>query len=479
MNGSRRAFLIGGTALAASMMMLPGSAQVRPAVRASRVFRPEDFGARGDGITNDSAAFAALARAITENDGGEIALRGTTYLVGAQSPIADPAAAYSFEPAPLLDISGCAGPVIVRGNGARMKCASGLRYGVFAANGSPVQRPMPNMVRREIAAPYTYMVFIHDCTGPVLIENLELDGSLDAHLIGGQYLDTGWQIATAGIFLRDNRGDELVRNVHTHHHALDGLMIDGLDDAALAARVARRIENVRSEYNGRQGCSIVGGRGYAFRDCRFNHTGKGKIGTAPGAGVDIEAEGSKTVRDLSFVDCEFIDNAGCGLLAESGASEGATFVNCRFVGTTNWAAWPRKPGFRFRHCAFVGSIANCHGDAAPSRATAFERCTFVDDPAQTPNGEVYRAGSDSGTIADLSSAENILFDRCRFNLMHGAVLPWSVNAIYLDCSLIQSSGRIAYPRGTYRGANRIVGNVDLMSSRIMGALSINGRPYPG
>src|SRR4051812_45456452 len=45
---------------------------------------PEMFGAKGDGATNDSAAFARLAEAITHRGGGTIALRRKTYIVGAQ-----------------------------------------------------------------------------------------------------------------------------------------------------------------------------------------------------------------------------------------------------------------------------------------------------------------------------------------------------------------------------------------------------------
>ena len=83
-----------------------------------------------------------------------------------------------------------------------------------------------------LATPYRYMLRIADCTGPVEVADLELDGNVGGLRIGGQYGDTGWQIPATGLALLNNRGAELVRNVHTHHHGQDGVLIDGVDQPA-------------------------------------------------------------------------------------------------------------------------------------------------------------------------------------------------------------------------------------------------------
>ena len=467
---SRRKFLSSAAFFAAVSGRGWGS-KVAAAAR-PRVFRPEDFGAKGDGKTNDSAAFAALSQAVTDAGGGVIKLRKVTYVVGAQGRADGGDGTWLYAPGKLLELEGCTGPLTIKGGGARLLCADGLRYGTFdLQTGEPRANAMPYTGPGR-ATPYTAMIQISNCTGPVEISDLELDGNSGAHKLGGGFGDTGFQIPSSGLFLRDNKGSEVVRNVFAHHHGLDGLYLDGVD-RDLADGQTRLISDFRSEYNGRQGCSIIGGRGYRFERCAFSHTGKGKIQSAPGAGVDFEPEG-KAVRDLAFDQCEFSDNSGCGMVADNGDSEGVRFVDCTFVGTTNWSIWPKKPHFRFERCTFVGSLVNTFGDDDPARAVQFAGCTFSDDPARSPTGKVY-LGQANGPIADLWTARNILFDGCRFELVADAVLPWTRNVIYRDCRMRQSAAKVAYPRGKYLGTNEITGNVDLAGSSVTGTLQVNGQ----
>ena len=471
---SRRHLVQGSLAVAATAGARSVSAAPGPTVT------PEMFGAKGDGVTNDTAAFTALSKHVNAQGGGTVMLRRATYIVGAQDQAFASGRDYAFMPADLLHFTGCTKPLAIQGNGATLKCADGLRFGTFdPVTGAATSHAMPFINLREVATPYQFMILIERCTGDVSIADIELDGNLPKLWIGGPHGDTGYQISGSGIFLRDNRGDEIIRNVHTHHHPQDGMMIDGIDDAKLARRARRRIDGVRSEYNARQGCSIVGGRGYAFSDCRFSHTGKAGLASAPGAGVDIEAEGTKQNRDFTFLRCEFANNTGCGLVADSGDSHGARFRFCTFIGTTMWSAWPKKPGFRFDRCRFVGSLVSCFGDPDPRRAAEFRDCIFSDDPGLSPTGEVYLEGRPDGSIADLAELSNARFIRCRFLADHGAVLPWSIKAIYADCTMRQSSKSTGYPRGTYLGRNVIVGAVDLSGSTIAGEVMLNGKRVSG
>lgn len=468
----RRSFIQAGAAAAAGVGLAgAGSALAQPALRR---FTPEMFGAAGDGRTNDTKAFARMAEAVSSHGSGLVEFRRGTYIVGEQYPSLTPP--HSFIGAKLAEFVGCTGPLVIRGNGARIKCADRLRYGTFdVRTDTPTHHPVP-FLGAEMAFPYRSMIKVERCSGPIEVSDLEFDGNVDRLRIGGPYGDLGHQIPAIGLVLANNSGPEIVRDIYSHHHGQDGFLIDGLDRVP-PAPVQRRITRLRSEYNGRQGCSIVGGRGYLFEQCQFNHTGRAAVGSAPGAGVDIEAEGGKLNRDFTFVDCEFIDNLGIGMVADTGDSEGAQFTRCTFIGTTAWSAWPFKPRFRFDKCSFVGSLVRAHGDPDPARAAQFHDCTFRDDPRLSPNDKVYLGGKAEGWIADLSNSANMLFNRCRFLLTHGGLLPWSWHAIYSDCVMQQKSTSLSYPKGTYIGHSTLTGHVDLYGTTVAGTLVANGRTY--
>ncbi|HZG09335.1 MAG TPA: right-handed parallel beta-helix repeat-containing protein [Allosphingosinicella sp.] len=472
MEYSRRHVLsgIGGTALAATLAARPARAQ-------GDVFTPEMFGAKGDGVTNDNAAFERLSQAVNAAGGGTIQLRRAVYIVGAQRRGRD-ANENAFVPHGILAFRRCNRPLQILGSGAVLRAAPGLRYGTFDRNtGAATNNPMPFLDGKQIAIPYWAMIDIAESSGGILIADIELDGNMRALRIGGPYGDTGRQIPGNGILLVNNRGDEIVRNVRSHHQPLDGMMIDGLDSVSAARGVTRRIENFRAEYNGRQGVSLIGGRGYVFANCKFNHTGRGGVASAPGAGVDIEAENGKVNRDYRFENCEFIDNFGCGMVADSGDSEGASFTGCTFVGTSAWSLWPHKPRFRFDKCRIVGSMVRAHGDSDPERATQFHDCTFLDDPAASPTGKVYTGEGGGKPIADLSDSKNVLFNRCIFRLTHQAVLPWSWFALYRDCTMSQRSPAESHPKGKYFGVNRVTGNAEFYGAKVPGTLIHNGKTF--
>lgn len=439
----------------------------------TEVLTPEAFGATGDGRTNDTAAFAALSSHVNRSGGGVVVLRPVTYIVGRQRRQSTDG--NELRPSPILHFINCGAPVIIRGNGARLRAAAGLRFGSFDPHtGRAFQHKGPLYKPEFASSPYVGMIHAERCSALIDVSDIELDGNLNNLEIGGHYGNEGWQIPGSGIRLENNSGAQRFRNIHTHHHPLDGLTVTDVNERSTSSMFS----NVVSDHNGRQGCSITSGRNYSFDHCIFGDTGMAGLLSAPGAGVDIEAEAPGIIRNIRFSRCEFVNNNSVGMDADSGDSADLFFEGCRFIGTTGWAAWPRKPRMRFDGCTFVGSIVNAYGDEDPTQAAQFHNCSFVDDPGLSPTRRVYLGGGRLHPIVNLPSARNVLFDHCRFHLTDEGGLPFTSDVIYSDCQMSQRSTLPSYPRGTYLGTNVIIGNPDLSGSHIHGSVRVNGRVIP-
>lgn len=465
---SRRQFLIvsGAAGLAVPTGAVGAGAQVSP----------EMFGAKGDGRTNDTHAFAAMSAHLNAAGGGTIVLRPTTYVVGAQHPSAGGKGVFtaSFTASDIIHLTACHLPIVIEGRGARLRCAPGLRYGRFNPHSG---QPLPNIVKLDEtneAVPYVAFIHIEKCSGRIEITDLELDGNLPGLWIGGNSGYGGWQAGGTGIILHGNNGPTRLSRIHSHHHAQDGMILT----PALDRSGTTTVVDALCEYNGRQGCSVTGGRNFLFQRCRFRHTGRAGLQSAPGAGVDIEAE-NWPIRNVSFEDCEISDNSGFGIVSGSGDSADISFSGCKFIGTTTWAAAPGSPGMRFNHCVFAGSIAYCHGDANPLRAAHFTDCTFTDDRSLSPTGKLFLGKGKDHWIAQVLKSPNVRFEGCRFRLTGDALLPSSDNGvIYADCVMSQRSPAVSRPLGTYVGTNSISGRADLEGAIIRGRVVVNGRALP-
>jgi hypothetical protein len=464
-HATKREFIAFGAAAALTSAGIARSPDVGP-----RGVTPEMFGAKGDGRTNDTAAFEALSAHVNANGGGTVVLRPVTYIVGLQRP--STRAGLSFEGSVIINLTGCTAPISIRGNGAKLRAAPGLRYGRFDRQSG---RPLPDSAKLDQtnqAVPFTAMINIENCSADVQIADIELDGNLETMLVGGRSFPNGWEAFGYGIRLVGNKASERLARVRSHHLPLDGLLLI----AALERRGSTSVTDVVCDYNGRQGCTIGGGSNFSFDHCRFNHTGRAGFGASPGAGVDIES-GKDPIRHVTFANCEFSDNLGFGLVAGSGDSADISCTSCRFIGTTNYAAWPDMPRMRFKNCLFVGSINHAHADSDPAAAAQFENCTFSDDPSLTPTGKVFL--SVGKWIAIVLQGPNVLFSHCRFRLVGDGVLPLSDNrVIYANCIMSQRSSRPSGPRGIYIGTTTISGNAYLEKSSIRGTVIFNGRMLP-
>lgn len=426
-----------------------------------------DCFAVGDGVTDDSPALRLAAEKLTAAGGGELVIPPGTYLVGKQlaktDPDADPDGAYyqavdMFRIAPGTGVS-C---LLVRGHGATLKVASGLRFGGFDRSTG-----LPKEVdgRIQLDAAHVGRVFeIHDSSN-IVIEGLEIDGSCGDLILGGQWGDIDRQTSATGIWL--NRCSNVtIRDVHVHHNGLDGITITHQQTRPTAPK-PHVIEKTVSEYNGRQALSWIAGWGLTCTDCKFNHTGRTMNGTAPlaskpGAGVDIEPNpGTNDItRDGLFTRCELADNVGPGLVTAGGDGAYAKFVDCTFWGTTSYSIWAQHPGLEFEDSRFHGTAtraSNGSTDASPAPnaalATRFTRCTF-EDVAPVPDGGVYRNGT-LYTLPSTSETTGVRFTECAFtNHAVRSVIAANASAqeIFDRCTFTFANNALS--AGTYQATFR-------------------------
>ncbi|RYY18503.1 MAG: hypothetical protein EOO36_08000 [Cytophagaceae bacterium] len=368
-------------------LVLGGSLRARAQATLHKDLK-KDFGAVGDGRTDDQPAFEKAAaffnqRAQTPNGAGRAVLRIPPGVYRAGRPglggLRD-----------LLPLTGCRNLAIVGDDSAttEIRYADSLRYGSFdPATHLPYESPLAYFTDGRYATSLGTAIALVRCEN-VEIANLRLNGNSPRMVVGGHWGDVGIQVGSDGIFVSDSRRIR-VRRVAAHHFGRDGIQVlnrlaKRVDDPAQEDIL---LENSRFDYNGRQGLSITGVNGLRAVNCSFSHTGRVVIAALgrplysnPGAGVDVEPEGAY-VANVRLESCRLVDNAGQGLVSDR-YGEGAPNVknvvvtNCLLWGVTNWSAWVRQTGFLFENCRIYGAFIT--GSYAAAYPTRFVGCTFED-----------------------------------------------------------------------------------------------------
>jgi hypothetical protein len=422
--------------LLGSLLLLAGLAQAQAPAAPLRKDLKKDFGAVGDGKTNDEAAFQKAAdffnkRAQTPAGTAPavLAIPKGVYLVGRPNPLGNGGSQ-------VLALAGCRNLTIQGADSAttEIRYASGLRYGAFnPASQKPFEAPTALFVDRNYAAAVGICILLQNCEN-VTVAGLAINGNVGKAVVGGHWGDTGIQLNYDGIFVGDSRRITL-RGLALHHLGRDGIQVlnhlaKTLDDAQ-ADNIL--LENLTCNYNGRQGLSVTGVSGLRAVNCSFSHTGRvvipalGKaLFSNPGAGVDLEPENG-FVKNVRLDNCRLVNNAGQALVSDRPAgthpetTKNVVIANSVLWGTTNWSAWVTQPDFLFTNCRIYGAFV--HGARAnnPGEATRFVGCTFEDKP--------YRGQPAYGQslLHSDGAARYMSFTDCRFVGTHN-YLTWAIVA---------------------------------------------------
>lgn len=439
------------------------------------VIHIKDFGAIGNGITNNTAAFQK-ASAYLQANGGTLIIDPGTYIVGKQKLAGSFGTGSSYFAEPILDFRDAKKSIIITGYGAILKAADGLKYGSF----NPITGEKDSVRKKGntsdyYASAYTFIAAI-GCAS-VSIEGLTLDGNSMKLNIGPAFGPEGIQLGALGIGLYGNK-KALVTDCYIHHCALDGIIVawPGLKDTDPI--YPHTIINVRAEYNGRQGLSWVGGNDLTVTNCKFSSTGKAlnngvPVVSKPSAGIDIEIENS-IIKNGNFINCYIYDNAGPGVISIAHDTYNINFRNCTLIGTTNTAAYPESQNFSFDSCTFVGMVQRIYGSPDKRKAVSFKDCLFTMDSTLSPNGKVY------GNTWEFYDARNAFFDHCTFDAGNKNLPTFNTPEItFLNCTFSQNSNKdfnaAAFFKGTTKFIMKGTGKLNPEKSNFQGTIIYNNQ----
>ena len=402
-----------------------------------------NFGAKGDGVTNDYPAFKAVADYVknTSFTGYTIHLPTPTdhYAVSAQTF----EAGKGFTCNPILDISFATLQdkfILLQSDNAKIKQMSGQYFGAFNKNtkeklntktpvyyGSGANYDAVKDV--EATANLKFILHFENIKSLIINGKIDLDGNRDGMIIGGQWGDTGWQLFAYGIRIAWVKQFDIA-NINSHHHCCDGIYIAGWNDAANPdkplADVKGVARNLNSQYNSRQGMSLTGGQNISFYDCIFDNTAlpEFSLRSMPMSCVDIEAEISP-IRNIAFYNSYFGRASSVSMVADTGNEKDVKFYNCKFINDIGGAVWANQPQFKFYDCYINGFIEKNYATEIDSERTVYQDCIFTDDPVINPNF----SGREYLFIA--ASGANPKLINCTMNLhKSGMIYSYGTSAKY-------------------------------------------------
>lgn len=362
------------------------------------------FGAKGDGVTNDTARLQAAVDAVPTNGGLTIPEGTYRLVVGSDGGTA----------------------IALKSN----MTLSGPATLTLAANNFG-----------------TYYMVRLDSVQNVTVRNLTIIGDKASHTgVTGEY--------GMGLSMKYARNIH-VENVSVSYCWGDNIYLGSIIDGAtryLCENVT--MVNVQSRYGRRQGMSIICLLGGKFIGCEFSFTS----GTAPAAGVDIEPNNAATefVRDIQFIGCKFEGNTeGFGFVMAGGDNFASNWVfqGCIFDGNKYQMYLAREiQNVTVSGCIFVGATTTSTAavEVTNSSGVTFSGNTF------RGNGRCMLVSGGTGlTVVGNQFHDNSVSDNIQ--ITSGAFIKIAGNTFYKygasGVRLTTATGPVTIEQNTFYGSN--------------------------
>lgn len=338
----------------------------------------KDYGAVGDGITNDYQAFLKAVNTINKNKGGEIFLPKGNYFIGEYND-----GSTDYNKLTFIDNDG----LKIYGNGAIIS--------VQGAIDRKVTRKSKGKLFSKIFAIEPLRII--RCKN-VIIEGLEINGNVNLMTRDKGVVESGKHL----ILIRDCENIRL-KDLTLHHSQTDGLYIGGSSKIVFGT-------NIVSKNNARQGMSITGLIDGTFINCNFSNTGftDGSYGHhGPSAGVDIEPNSKEIlVENVTFKGCLFENNKGSQIVvSHPNTTKDIFFEECTIKvkeGNRRFALIVNAKNVTFNQCEFDLNDSNIYPIWHKSGSSSvFSNCEIKSNY--------------SGIVAvNNKEGKSVCIDNCRF-----------------------------------------------------------------
>ncbi len=355
-----------------------------------------DFGALGDGITDDSQAFKRASDWINANWSAsssiKIVVPAGTYVVGHQIRKGDiwnygtgsiNNQSQSYLGVRVFDLMQ-ANNVIIEGApnmGTRIIYKNGLIYGGYrtdidqtcTARGTCNNCPNWN----DVATVGTF-IFLDQCSC-ISVSNFWVEGRYNMCDRKGMVGECGTiQLEYDGILISGG-SDIDISNVTCANFGRDGLMSYYTNGSNVTNLT---LNNFISSGNGRQGYSLVSGINVMATNCDFILTGDIKDGAIypgnPQAGVDIEPDQGGVVNNCKFIKCRMTANRSYAFTTNNYFPSKITLDSCFLSSLNGYALWPSGMiQSTIKNSTILGKVTHVLG-SSPSDPLIIENNFFTD-----------------------------------------------------------------------------------------------------